>query len=267
MTRHYSPYDTTPTERFGDRPYEPSGYSGYTPDYRTDYAAGHSSYPTDAQPDYDADYDDYDADYDDDVTFYEDPIDRRWIWVAGVAGAILLIAVICTVVILGGGDSGSVSATLTSPSAQPTQTTQPAQDATSKPVPPRAAPTAPLSPETVTTLTPTPSATATPAPAPPAAAEPPAGVATPNAVTYTVTGTRQLIDLVTIVYTDAQGALQTDINVALPWTKTVVLNPGVTLKSVTATSVAGQLNCSITDAAGAVLVAQANNTMITTCTQ
>ncbi|WP_166903744.1 hypothetical protein [Mycobacterium sp. DL440] len=258
MTRHYSPYDTTPTERFGDNSYEPGGYAGHTPD----------GYAPDAGTDYSADYDDYDAEYDDEVTFYEDPIDRRWIWVAAVAGAILLVAVICTVVILGGGDSGSVSATLTSPSAQPTQTTQPAQDATSKPVPPRAAPTAPLSPETVTTVTPSPSATAAPAPAaPPAEAAPPAATVSPSTITYRVTGNRQLIDLVTIVYTDAQGALQTDINVALPWAKTVVLNPGVQLKSVTATSVAGQLNCSITDASGAVIVAQANNTMITTCTQ
>lgn len=250
MTRHYSPYDTTPTERFGDRPYTPDGYS---PAPGTDSAV---------------DYDNYDADYDDEVTFYEDPIDRRWIWVAAVAGAILLVAVICTVVILGGGDSGSVSASLTSPSAQPTQTTAPAQDATSKPVPPRAAPTAPLSPETVTTVTPSPSATAAPAPgAPPAEAAPPAATVSPNTITYRVTGNRQLIDLVTIVYTDAQGALQTDINVALPWAKTVVLNPGVQLKSVTATSVAGQLNCSITDASGAVIIAQANNSMITTCTQ
>lgn len=265
MTRHYSPYDTTPTERFGDRPYEPggyAGYAGYTPDYQTDYR---SEYRSDYPADPDAEYD---ADYDDEVVFYEDPIDRRWIWVAAVAGAILLVAVICTVVILGGGDSGSVSATLTSPSAAPTQTTQPAQDATSRPAPTRSAPTAPLSPETVTTVTPAPSATAAPEPAaPPAAAAPPAPNANPNAVTYQVTGNRQLIDLVTIVYTDAQGALQTDINVALPWTKTVVLNPGVTLKSVTATSVAGQLNCTITDASGAVLVSQANNSMITTCTQ
>lgn len=258
MTRHYSPYDTTATERFGDHPYEAGGYSGRTSD-------GYNHNP---ESDYPVDYDNYDADYDDEVTFYEEPIDRRWIWVAVVAGAVLLVAVICTVVILGGGDSGSVSATLTSPAAQPTQTTQPAQDATSKPVPPRAAPTAPLSPETVTTVTPSPSATAAPAPvAPPAEAAPPAAAVSPNTITYRVTGNRQLIDLVTIVYTDAQGALQTDINVALPWAKTVVLNPGVTLKSVTATSVAGQLNCSITDAAGAVIMAQNNNTMITTCTQ
>ena len=84
---------------------------------------------------------------------------------------------------------------------------------------------------------------------------------------YQVTGNRQLIDLVTVIYTDAQGALQTDVNVALPWAKTVVLDPGVELSSVTATSVGGQLNCSITDAAGATIAAQNNNTMITTCTK
>lgn len=270
MTRHYSPYDTAPTERFGDRPYEPSGYAGYRPDYQSDdssnYAAGRGTdYGTDySTADYDADYD---AEYDDEVRFYEEPLDRRWIWVAAVAGVVLVVAVVCTSVILGGGDSGSVSASLT-PSAAPTQTTAPAQDATSTPVPPRAAPTAPLSPETVTTVTPTPSATVAPEPvAPPVEAAPPAAAVNPNTITYRVTGNRQLIDLVTIVYTDAQGALQTDINVALPWTKTVVLNPGVQLKSVTATSVAGQLNCSITDASGAVLIQQANNTMITTCTQ
>jgi hypothetical protein len=82
-----------------------------------------------------------------------------------------------------------------------------------------------------------------------------------------VTGNRQLIDLVTIIYTNEQGALQTDVNVPLPWTKTVTLDPGVTLKSVTATSVGGQLNCSITDAAGGTMVEQTNNTMIATCTQ
>ena len=77
----------------------------------------------------------------------------------------------------------------------------------------------------------------------------------------------QLFDLVTVIYTDEQGALQTDVNVALPWTKTVVLDPGVTLNSVTATSVAGQLNCSITDASGTAIAAQTNNTMIANCTQ
>jgi len=82
-----------------------------------------------------------------------------------------------------------------------------------------------------------------------------------------VTGNRNLLDLVTVIYTDSQGALQTDVNVALPWAKTVVLDPGVTLSSVTATSVTGQLNCSITDAAGTAIAAQNNNTMIANCTK
>jgi hypothetical protein len=88
----------------------------------------------------------------------------------------------------------------------------------------------------------------------------------PRTITYQVTGSRQLLDLITVIYTDQQGALQTEVNVALPWSKTVVLNPGVDLTSVTATSITGQLNCSITDAGGAAIAAQTNNSMIATCT-
>jgi hypothetical protein len=196
-------------------------------------------------------YEDYDEEYDD------EPIDRRWIWIAGVAGAILLVAVVCAVVILGGGDSGSVSTTV----APSTTTARPAATTSAPATTPAAAPppAAPLPPETVTTLTP--SASASPSAAPTETAP------APNAVTYQVTGNRQLVDLVTVIYTDAQGALRTDVNVALPWSRTVVLDPGVTLSSVTATSVGGQLNCSITDGAGATLAAQTNNSMITTCTR
>jgi hypothetical protein len=194
-----------------------------------------------------------------DVEDYDDyePIDRRWIWVAGVAGAILLVAVICTVVILGGGDSGSVSTTVA-----PSTTTKPAATTSAPPAattPSSAPPAAPLPPETVTTVTPT-------ASAPPSAA-PTEAAPSPRTITYTVTGNRQLIDLVTVIYTDQQGALQTDVNVALPWSRTVVLDPGVELSSVTATSVGGQLNCSITDASGAMIAAQNNNSMIATCTK
>jgi hypothetical protein len=208
-------------------------------------------------------YDEYHGleDYEDygDIEDYYEPIDRRWIWIAGVAGAILLVAVICTGVILGGGDSGSVSTTVVQPTtSQPTATTSAPPAATRPSAPP---PAATLPPETVTTVTP--SASAPPSDAPTGAATAPA----PNTITYRVTGNRNLIDLVTVIYTDAQGALQTDVNVALPWAKTVVLDPGVTLSSVTATSVAGQLNCSITDASGAAIAVQNNNTMIANCTK
>jgi hypothetical protein len=203
-------------------------------------------------------------DFDDYVEYYEDAIDRRWIWVAGVAGAILLVAVICTVVILGGGDSGSVSKTISPPAdttsaAAPTTSAAPPV-ATSQAPAPLPLPSGPLTPETVTTVTPEPTVSAEAAP-------PTVPAPAPRTVTYTVTGTRQLIDLVTVIYTDEQGALQTDLNVALPWSKTVALNPGVNLTSVTATSMLGQLNCSITDAGGATIAAQATNSMITTCTK
>jgi hypothetical protein len=238
MNRSYtadSPYSLTPTERI---------------DSYTDDTAG--------ELDYDGPEEDEYADYD--YHYDEARIDRRWMWVAGLAGVILFIAVITTGVILGGGDSGSVSATVAS--AAPTTV---APSTTSAPSPAATAPVVPsLTPETVTTVSPT--AEAAP-PAAPAEAVPPPPAPSPRTVTYRVTGSRQLIDLVTVIYTDQQGALQTDVNVALPWAKTVVLDPGVELKSVTATSVMGQLNCSITDAAGALIAAQNNNSMIATCTQ
>ena len=83
---------------------------------------------------------------------YDDtqPIDRRWMWIAGVAGAILFVAVIATGVILGGGDSGSVSTTVARRRRhQPAATTSAPPAATTPSAPP---PAAPLPPETVTTV-------------------------------------------------------------------------------------------------------------------
>jgi hypothetical protein len=264
MSRPYpphSPYSTAAgTRRTEDSTEQhPRRYGNYGgPErYSSDtYRTGSAETEVISDVDDAEDYDDYDDDeYDD----YHDPIDRRWIWVAGVAGAILLVAVICTVVILGGGDSGSVSKTVSPPAATtsaPPKTSAAPPVATSRaPLPP---PPGPLTPETVTTLAPEPTAGAEPAPT--------VSAPDPRTITYQVTGSRQFLDLVTVIYTDQQGALQTDVNVALPWSKTVVLNPGVDLTSVTATSVTGQLNCSITDASGAAIAAQTNNSMIATCT-
>ena len=243
-----------------NRPYTAHSPYSLTPTERIDSPGADRVGVVDLDDDYEGLDEDYDYEYDDE---YDEPIDRRWVWVAGVAGAILLVAVVCTIVILGGGDSGSVTSTAVRSSA-----TQASRPATTSAAPaattPSAPPAAPLAPETVTTVTPTPSL-------PPAAAAPtdaaPVPAAAPNTITYRVTGNRNLIDLVTVIYTDQQGALQTDVNVALPWSKTVVLDPGVSLSSVTATSVAGQLNCTITDTNGAVIAAQSTNTMITNCTK
>ncbi len=253
MNRSYtahSPYSLAPTERIPTY----SGYSDYPEPPVEDFDY---EYPGRSDPE---DYDDYEQQYD------EESIDRRWMWVAGIAGVILFIAIGTTGIILGGGDSGSVSATATS--AAPAPSSAPATTA------PRASGAAPvmpsLPPETVTTITPSAETTppVTPAPSTTAqAAVPPPAPASPRTFTYRVTGTRQLLDLVTVIYTDGQGALRTDVNVALPWVKQVVLDPGVELKSVTATSVAGQLNCSILDASGTLITSQNNNSMIATCTQ
>ena len=269
-----SPYSLTPTERIRS----PRGGRRYGRGH--DGAERYGDQDTDAIPPYPGsddgayddgpveNYDDYDSldNYDDD----EARIDRRWMWIAGVAGAILFVAVITASLILGGGDSGSVSATI----AAPERTSNAAPEPSSAPR--AAAPAAPSLPaETVTTVSPTPSPTPTveapttqpAAPLLPAPQAAPPAAAPPGTVTYRITGSRQLIDLVTVIYTDQQGALVTDVNVALPWTKTVVLNPGVTLSSVTATSIAGQLNCSIVDANGALIATQNNNSIITNCTR
>lgn len=205
-------------------------------------------------------HDEYDDEYDDDI--YEYYSDTRWRWVAGLAVAVLVIAVLAITLVMRSDETTPTAAT----AAPATSTTPRTVIAT---VPPSTAPPqTQLAPETIVTITTTPSAVVPPpvAAPPPAAAPPPPAAPDPRTVTYTVTGTRALIDLVTIIYTDEQGLPRTEVNVTLPWTKTLVLNPGVNFESVTATSVTGQLNCAITDATGATLVAQNNNSMIATCT-
>lgn len=232
------------------------GYSRYG-DYRG-YGRTESDDPlTEVHGEY-ADPEDYD-DYDD----YRS--DTRWRWVAGLAAIVLLVALVAIAVATRGGDASTSSTTPTGAPDQDaiTATTPRTVIATVPPTVSSPSPTAALPPETIVTVTPTPSAEApTPAEAAPAPTEAPPG----QTVTYTVTGSRQLFDLVSIIYTDEQGFPRTDVNVALPWTKTVVLNPGVETKSVTATSLTGQLNCAVTDGSGATLAAQSNNAAIATCT-
>ncbi len=190
------------------------------------------------------------------------PIDQRWRPVALIAGIVFVLAVIATVVIVNGGDSTSTSATVVVP---PSRSVSPS---------PRLVPALP--PETVTTVTPPPKASQTPTAGPtnaPTVIPPPAAVPSvppdvaARTFVYRVTGIKPLFDLVTVVYTDAQGAPQTDFNVSLPWSRTVVMNPGVQLRSVVATSLTGHLNCSIIDGAGQPVSMSTGNAMIATCSR
>ncbi|QNI14659.1 hypothetical protein GAN18_06985 [Mycobacterium kubicae] len=119
----------------------------------------------------------------------------------------------------------------------------------------------------MTTLTPPPSTARTPTAVPPRTVPPPSAGLNPQTVVYSVTGDKQLFDLINVVYTDARGFPVTEFNVALPWTKVVVLNPGVKTESVVATSLYGRLNCAIANAQGQLVKASTNNAIIATCTR
>ncbi len=197
----------------------------------------------------------------------------RWRPVTAILGAVVALGAVATAVIINSGDSASTKATvgapppLTSAPSAP-KTTPPSASPSLSPTPSRAPQ---LPPETVTTVTPPstlpsirPTRTPTAAPAP--TTPPPPVALNPNTVIYTVTGTKQLLDLVNVVYTDARGYPQTEFNVSLPWSKVIVLNPGVQTESVVATSFYGRLNCAIVNASGQTVRAT-NNSIMATCTR
>lgn len=82
-------------------------------------------------------------------------------------------------------------------------------------------------------------------------------------VVYTIAGNQRPHDPVTVVYADETGALRTVENVTLPWTMTII--PSLPVNYVTANSRGSQLNCWITDAAGATVASQTDYGISTTC--
>lgn len=225
--------------------------------YSTGTSRGGDPYHT-AEPKPSDDVEDYDG--------YIEPDSPNWRWIAATAGAVLLVAVVGTLVIVTGGDSASTTARIVPSASRPAFTPSP-----TKP------PSASLPPETVTTLTPSRTSTLTPsrtststAQAAPGSTEtttaaPTSPQAESRTVVYTVSGTKQPFDPVTVTYTDETGALRTDFDVTLPWTRTVVAGGNVVLNSVTAVSFASHLNCSISDGSGQTLASQSYNTIAATC--
>ena len=199
----------------------------------------------------------------------------RWRPFAAIVGAVVALGAVATAVIINSGDSASTKATVGAPAPLTSAPSTPRTTAPTSP-PPSSSPSpsrAPqLPPETVTTVTP-PSAlpgtgpTRTPTAAPAPTVAPPPAALNPRTVIYTVTGTKQLLDLVNVVYTDARGYPKTEFNVSLPWSKVIVLNPGVQTESVVATSFYGRLNCSVVNAAGQTVLASTNNGIMATCTR
>ena len=228
--------------------------------YSTDMSRGGDPYSTDEVEDseeLEEHFEDYDA-FPEDFT---EPDSGLWRWVAGVAGAVLLTAVVGTIVIVTGGDNASTAGRVAPPQNRPAVTPTP--------------PSPSLPPETVTTLTPTtttspstaeaPTSSAPPSPASEPTSPPPPRQAAAQTIIYTVSGTKQLLDPVTVTYTDETGALRTDFNVSLPWSRKLVMSGNVVVNSVTAVSFASHLNCTITDGNGQMLVSQTYNTIAATC--
>ena len=121
-------------------------------------------------------------------------------------------------------------------------------------------------PATAVTVTLPVSAAETPVSLAPTAETPPAQpIGDPREIVYTVAGNQRPEDTVTVVYADDTGTLRTIENVSLPWTMAVTPSPDAPVNYVTATSFGSQLNCWITDATGATVTSQVQNTITATC--
>lgn len=162
------------------------------------------------------------------------PKSPRWLWVAAAAAVLLVAGLVLALVIV---SSSSREATVVAPLPQTT---------TARPAPPTSArPTTP-------TRVPLPTTTRAPLPAPttvpdPGATEDPPGETTvptgTETVVYSVSGEGRAIN---ITYVDTGGVMQTEFNVALPWSKQVSLSaPARTSASVAVVNVGRDVTCSV----------------------
>jgi hypothetical protein len=114
--------------------------------------------------------------------------------------------------------------------------------------------------------------TTQPPPPPPPTVEPTSAAGIPptglRQITYSVTGTKAPLDVITITFIDASGRSRQQHNVYIPWsfTLTAMSNSDV-VGSVQASSLLGisQLNCSITASDGTVLSQRSDNSPVTSC--
>jgi hypothetical protein len=172
----------------------------------------------------------------------EPPRFPNWLWL--VAGAAVLLVVGMVIALVIANDSGRNSATVTPVSPLPT--------APSTPIPKRTPATTPP-PTRSTTPSTTPST-------PPPTTSTTAGV--PQTIVYSVTGTGRALS---IAYIDTGGVLQTEFNVALPWTKQVTLTPPAsTAAAVTVVNFGEQITCSV--AVDGAQVRQRTGSILTVCT-
>jgi len=164
------------------------------------------------------------------------PKSPRWLWIAAGAAALLVTGLVLALVIVSGSSRDS---TVVAPATQTTATSSPRLSPPANPTT-RPTPTTPRVPITTTTRLPMPSATEEPAPSPGETTGAPRGTET---VVYSVTGEGRAIN---ITYVDTDGVMQTEFNVALPWSKEVSLSaPAKGSASVAVVNVGRDVTCSV----------------------
>jgi len=169
------------------------------------------------------------------------PKSPRWLWIAAGAAVLLVVALVVALVIANG-------------SAK--------QDTAIEPLPPMPAPTTTVPLPTTRTSPPSPSArpspTTTTGPSTPTATPTPGALQT---VVYNVNGEGRAIS---ITYMDTGDVVQTEFNVALPWSKEVSLSRSVGHPaSVTIVNIGHNVTCSVT--VGGVQMRQRTGVGITIC--
>ncbi|MGI9125759.1 MAG: MmpS family transport accessory protein, partial [Mycobacterium sp.] len=155
----------------------------------------------------------------------------KWLWGGAIAAVLLVTGLVLALVIV---TSSSRESTVVAPlpssttTARPTPTIRPPSSTTRAPLPlPIPLPTS--EPGTETPL------------APGETAPSPTGTET---VVYSVSGEGRAIN---ITYVDTGGIMQTEFNVALPWSKEVSLSaPAKTSASVAVVNVGRDVTCSVT---------------------
>lgn len=151
----------------------------------------------------------------------EPPRFPNWLWLVAGAAVLLVVGMVIALVIANGSDRNSATVTPVSPLPTAPSTPIPKRTPTTTP-PPRTS-----TPSTTLTTPPTTSTTA--------------GV--PETIVYSVTGTGRALS---IAYIDTGGTLQTEFNVALPWSKQVTLTPPAsTAAAVTVVNFGEQITCSV----------------------
>jgi hypothetical protein len=178
------------------------------------------------------------------------------LWIVAAAAALLVTGLVLALVVVSGSSRDSTVA------APMPQTTSAASS-------PRPSPTTPRVPITTTTRLPMPTATERPSPTnsvepttpilPGETTESPTGTET---VVYSVTGEGRAIN---ITYVDTGGVMQTEFNVALPWSKEVSLSaPAKGSASVAVVNVGRDVTCSV--AVNGAQIRQRSGRGLTICT-